>query len=334
MSEPVSIENLRGQLTSLRDEALEFYSAVGKAEAPLFPDPDFSDEPDLEENETLEDLNYDIVELPRYNQTDVGKRRSQEDILAADSLARRLKKLMVQLSSLVKGAALLGEPDIRDLSLFTKKMSAALRFRRYRQWGIYIHHDEGAILGVDPPRQSEDEEISLYHAHQIFEESYRQIMSMTDLVSTTERSSIPSEGLETSSYRPGTAFIMMQIGETPSHLDDVLATVRDVFKKFGIKALRAGEIEHDDVITSRILDEIATSEFLFADLTGERPSVYYEVGYAHAIKKHPILYRKKGTKIHFDLAHRNCPEYSTFTDLRDMLQKRLVEMTGRELPAT
>ena len=68
----------------------------------------------------------------------------------------------------------------------------------------------------------------------------------------------------------------------------------------------------------------------FADLTGERLSVYYEVGYAHALKKRVILYREKGTKIHFDLAHRNCPEYENMRELRQLLTKRLSAMTGKE----
>lgn len=35
-----------------------------------------------------------------------------------------------------------------------------------------------------------------------------------------------------------------------------------MFSKFGVKAIRADEIEHDDVITKRIIEEIQTSEFL------------------------------------------------------------------------
>jgi hypothetical protein len=78
-----------------------------------------------------------------------------------------------------------------------------------------------------------------------------------------------------------------------------------------------------------VLEAIESSEFLFADLTLERPNVYYEVGHAHARNKRVMLYRKKGTKVHFDLAHRNCPEYENLTELKRLLQKRLEAVTSR-----
>ena len=71
----------------------------------------------------------------------------------------------------------------------------------------------------------------------------------------------------------------------------------------------------------RILSEIETSEFLIADLTHERPNVYYEIGHAHAMSKRVILVRKKGTKLHFDVAHRKCPEYENTTNLKKLLRE-------------
>lgn len=127
---------------------------------------------------------------------------------------------------------------------------------------------------------------------------------------------------------PNTAFILMWMDKGHPELVDVHQAVKEVFAEFGIKGLRADEIQHQDKITDLILNRIAESELLFADLTGERPNVYYEVGYAHALGKRPILYRRVGTALHFDLSIHNVPEYENVTQLRDLLRQRLEAITG------
>jgi hypothetical protein len=213
-----------------------------------------------------------------------------------------------------------------------RQMSAALHYRRYRRWDTEVLHDEGTVLGVRAGGQAE-EEADFDSAAKTFGESFERILETLELVtpSSGERQGIPAESSSVRKYRPNTAFIMMWISDEHPELEDVKNTFKEVFKQFGVVALRSDEIEHQDVITTRILDEIAASEFLIADLTGERPSVYYEVGYAHALGKRPILFRRKGTSLHFDLAVHNVPEYENLTDLRQMLQKRLAVLTNKEL---
>jgi nucleoside 2-deoxyribosyltransferase len=193
--------------------------------------------------------------------------------------------------------------------------------------------EEDRVFGFEPAGHQE-QYIDVYLCGSRFKQLSQNLFEKMDLIAPTPENlahAIASTQVPAvQKYRPKTAFIMMQISSSKPELEDIKNAMKEVFKEFDIAAIRSDDIEHSDTITQRVLEEISSSEFHIADLTGERPSVYYEVGYAHAIGKRPILYRKKGSELHFDLLVHNVPEYDNVTDLKAQLRKRLKDMTGRE----
>lgn len=151
-----------------------------------------------------------------------------------------------------------------------------------------------------------------------------------ELSSVKETESLPKAASDRApTVKRNTAFVIMPIDPSKPELEDVLVAIKEVCSTFAVKAYRADEIEHQDRITNVILDEIRDCDVLIADLSHERPNVYYEIGYAHALNKKPILYRRQGTRLHFDLAVHNVPEYRNVTELRELLRKRLEAILGR-----
>lgn len=151
------------------------------------------------------------------------------------------------------------------------------------------------------------------------------------LLSLVDQVNFPKPPAPKASHRPNTAFIMMWMDRTRPELDDVSNAIKDVCQQFDIEAVRADDVEHADQITKIVLERIKESELLIADLSGARPNVYYEIGYAHALDKRPILYRKEGTRLHFDLSVHNVPVYRNITHLKELLRKRFEEVLGRKL---
>ena len=248
----------------------------------------------------------------------------------AETLRATIKALSLDIAGAARGSPLLAEADTQELRHNTRQMLANVHFREYHHTGVYIHHDEGVVLGVDPPSHDEVPFDNADTAQKLFDKAATEILDLIDLLSPTD--AVQSSSSDTSSYRPNTAFIMMAIDKIKPELEDIKNGIKEVFKEFGLHAITADEIEHDGAITDRILDEIETSEFLIADLTHERPNVYYEIGHAHARNKRVILFRKKGTALHFDVAHRNCPEYENITDLKKRLRKRLEAIINKRGP--
>lgn len=290
----------------------------------------YFDEASLVATKTATTLFGSSVYAPTYHYWDQLPEELQKKAM---SLVNKILPPCAKLAILTRSSPLTGAEDLQDVKLATKALRSALQLRKFHYSRADVLHDEGSILGVRPAEQSEDRALSPSDARLEFNDKLATIASVLKLI---EASPVSEQSAENSIRNPGnkyiagTAFIMMWMDPKNPELADVLDTVKDVCRKFDIRATRADDIEHEGQITERILNEIKTSEFLFADLTGMRPNVYYEIGFAHALGKRVILFRKSGTNIHFDLAGYNCPDYENLRDLREKLIKRLVSITNKD----
>lgn len=261
----------------------------------------------------------------------------------ASDLWRRAQAISAELEARIAAAVgalvdaaqyspLLDLTDRREIRFQARRMLSALAIRRYVEWDTQVLSDEDRVLGVQRAGQ-EEVATSEHEAGQLFREGHSVMVRMAGLLVPGMASASAASGYTPvpSQVRsvPNTAFILMAMDPKDGMLEDVKTAIRETFRRFGVVAQRADDIEHADVITEVILAKIREAEFIFCDLTGERPNVYYELGYAHAIGKRPILFRRAGTTLHFDLAVHNCPEYRSATDLSERLIRRLEAMTGR-----
>jgi nucleoside 2-deoxyribosyltransferase len=105
--------------------------------------------------------------------------------------------------------------------------------------------------------------------------------------------------------------------------------IKPLGNEFGYEVLRVDEIQNSGNINQQILEGIASSEIVLADLTGERPNCYYEAGFAHAIGKELVFSIKTGSPIHFDLAAYRFINWRTEAEYRTKLRERLESVTSK-----
>lgn len=256
----------------------------------------------------------------------------EKDRQIADDIQSRSIEVIRIVVNGARQSALLTETDRKDLGLRIKSLRASLRLRRYYAWDAEYLNNEEIILGVKQAGQSDDNPVPPERAARDYQREISKLLETIDLIEISPGLSVDEFRINpqvTADYEPDTAFVMMQIDPTNPSLEDVYNAIKESFAQFGITAVRADEIEHQDVITDKIVEKIKTSEFLIADLTAARPSVYYEIGYAHALRRKVIMYRSNGSPLHFDLAAYNCPEYTNLSDLKSKLVRRLEEITNR-----
>lgn len=137
-------------------------------------------------------------------------------------------------------------------------------------------------------------------------------------------SSAPTTSLLQMAFQPPKpqVFVVMKFGD--EILDSAYKTVyKPVIKRFGLSCIRIDEIPDSGKISDQILETIAESKYIIADLSGARPNCYYEAGFAHALGKEIILTIRDGEAAHFDLQGHRFIQWKTESDLKKKITLRI-----------
>lgn len=104
--------------------------------------------------------------------------------------------------------------------------------------------------------------------------------------------------------------------------------IKAILKELCIHCTRVDELHFSKSVLTQIYSGIKKADFLIADLTGNSSNVFYEIGYAHALRKEVILLAQDPDKIPFDFTDMNRIDYdkNKITDLGLKLKERIHAM--------
>lgn len=106
--------------------------------------------------------------------------------------------------------------------------------------------------------------------------------------------------IDIESVKPKLFVVMQFTNEFNNLYSDVIIPVAE---KLGFEVIRADEFYSSTPILNDITKSIIESSVIIADITPDNPNVFYEIGYAHAIKKPTILICDKiRQKLPFDIS--------------------------------
>ncbi len=84
-------------------------------------------------------------------------------------------------------------------------------------------------------------------------------------------------------------------------MDAIYLAISGAAEAVGLRAERVKDVKGDYRITDQIMAMINRARLIVADLTHERPNVYFELGYARGLGKKVITILRAGTVAHFDV---------------------------------
>jgi nucleoside 2-deoxyribosyltransferase len=120
-----------------------------------------------------------------------------------------------------------------------------------------------------------------------------------------------------------TALIIMPLGSDPGYRNKKAAIDRAVTKAGLTSAFPKYEPDDPRFKPADFRKQLQRAAIVLADLTGERPSCYFELGFAEALERPVRLFAQAGTAIHQTAYRRTVRYYANTDQLEDAIIQAL-----------
>lgn len=114
-------------------------------------------------------------------------------------------------------------------------------------------------------------------------------------------------------------------------MNKTIKTIEEVIKNCGFEPQCIKDKYYSDTIMDKALGEISKSKFIVVDLTGKRPSVFFEAGYAHGLRKDIIFVMSEKQKseedegeLEFYTKHYKILFYKDEEELKEKLKNAII----------
>ncbi|MGE0592438.1 MAG: hypothetical protein AB7G23_09555 [Vicinamibacterales bacterium] len=120
-------------------------------------------------------------------------------------------------------------------------------------------------------------------------------------------------------------FAIMSFSDDP-RMQDAYESFTEVCEEFEYECARVDNTTASGRIVPQILESIHRAAFVIADLSEQRPNVYYELGLAQGMKKPYIVTAAKGTLLPFDVHDVPTIFWENQKQLKDGLRRKVREI--------
>ncbi len=115
-------------------------------------------------------------------------------------------------------------------------------------------------------------------------------------------------------------------------MEPVFDAISAAAASLGMRAQRMKDLHGDYRVTEKMLTLMRNAHIVVADLTHDRPNVYFELGYARGLGKKVITIIRSGAKPHFDVQDWVYLEYIDSRPLEHHIRQRFAFELGNAAP--